>query len=389
MNIITATKSGLKHKPEDKMIHSVTDAIEAVQDDNFMKDIRPARSAKGGDNTFGIWFRGQEKINYSLCPSILRRPGNESDSYIDEVSLCRHFQTMNPDASPRDATDFERMVIMQHYQTPTRLLDWTENLLVALYFAVRDPALDEKADAAVWVLNARRLNYHTSATTRLSLVAFPTDPDVIARSCLSRVRGRSEWHDVLGRELLRQRLDRENYRNERIARAVHSQKAVTLSRDSLNDANPTPFNLRQFEIKKNGRSSIINLFDDEVWKTPAGIYSRLRMPVAVHAPRSNRRITSQSGVFTLHGGRLEPIPMKSAHADAIGLPITIEEIEASLKKFRVAKWMLIPKRKRATFRKTLAQIGVTDASLFPELEYQSKYLVSRWTYRKEDERDEG
>ena len=28
------------------------------------------------------------------------------------------------------------LCVMQHYRAPTRLLDWSENLLVALYFAV-------------------------------------------------------------------------------------------------------------------------------------------------------------------------------------------------------------------------------------------------------------
>ena len=40
---------------------------------------------------------------------------------------------------------------MQHSGAPTRLLDWTEGALIALYFAVRNK-LDE-TDAAVWVLN--------------------------------------------------------------------------------------------------------------------------------------------------------------------------------------------------------------------------------------------
>src|SRR5262249_35052598 len=123
-------------KAEDKTIKSVSGAIDAMADESLMHDIRPTHSARGGDQTFGLWFRGHEKVNHSLTPSILRRPGNDTNAYIDELSLTRHFQTMNPDASPRDASDFERLVMMQHYLAPTRLLDWTENLLVAMYFAV-------------------------------------------------------------------------------------------------------------------------------------------------------------------------------------------------------------------------------------------------------------
>lgn len=67
-----------------------------------------------------------------------------------------HTMRLNPNAPQRyDRASW--LTLMQHYGLPTRLLDWSESPLVALYFALSSDK-DAKTDAAVWVLNPMKLN---------------------------------------------------------------------------------------------------------------------------------------------------------------------------------------------------------------------------------------
>jgi hypothetical protein len=61
--------------------------------------------------------------------------------------------------------DWERATIAQHYGVPTRLLDWSENPLVGLYFALDDNNYDDE-DGVIWVFEDKTILVKEVASLR-------------------------------------------------------------------------------------------------------------------------------------------------------------------------------------------------------------------------------
>lgn len=100
-----------------------------------------------------MWFRGQSVFAWNLQPTFLRKERN-----ISEFTLITRFKQNASLLISRTPLDyFDWLFQMQHHGVPTRLLDWTESALTALYFAVEDEASKNK-DGALWVLLPTELN---------------------------------------------------------------------------------------------------------------------------------------------------------------------------------------------------------------------------------------
>lgn len=103
------------------------------------------------------WFRGESGNEPSLCPKIAKFNFNE-ENYL--LQSFRRQAGGLANVPPRGETDLW-LFLAQHHGVPTRLLDWTEGALHALYFAINR----ENANPKVYMLNPHKLNNFAGSKT--------------------------------------------------------------------------------------------------------------------------------------------------------------------------------------------------------------------------------
>lgn len=126
----------------------------------FLQIIETFRKKSAGP----LFFRGCGKESFVLKPTLYRHnriKTIEKLLQLEENIISRFKQRSLPFMSTQFSDDLILLFFIQHYGIPTRLLDWTENPLIALHFALMDAwkfrslliRREFKEDACVWLLD--------------------------------------------------------------------------------------------------------------------------------------------------------------------------------------------------------------------------------------------
>lgn len=124
-----------------------------------------------------LWFRGQSSSEWNLIPALYRKISDQLTPVTPdaknifwkkiqdaEKDTIEEFQVRNYHliSNQIPTNDYLWLSLMQHYNLSTRLLDWSEDVITALFFSLSlyfKSTMDKKVNNApcVWILRPYRL----------------------------------------------------------------------------------------------------------------------------------------------------------------------------------------------------------------------------------------
>ncbi|WP_459201972.1 FRG domain-containing protein [Methanococcus sp. CF] len=275
-----------------------------------------------------VVYRGQEDEKFKLNPSLFRKKSKDDnyDCKTRELDLYDSLIEHNHPDFKKQNDVFDRLALMQHYGIPTRLLDWTKNPLVALYFATEKVSKKSKTEK-----NGKVFAY----SPKLENILHSTDEEV--------------------KIICDIHINNKNFKINEILK-IRFYGGNLIGTDELFDVNIGGKNLNDI-IKKNDKNEILRLI--------GGVF--LIIPVL-----SNDRLRIQHGCFSMHGFDVDILDNSYYNVEK-PTSYKLENSDEILATF------IIPADKKEKIRKELSKLNIHAGTVFPELDKYGEYLKKKYS----------
>jgi hypothetical protein len=294
-----------------------------------------ANEKSGFDERDHIYFRGHASTTYKVEPSIYRDDNkkileNEEKLYRDLLSTKPHF-------FDDCGTTLEKLVKMQHYGIPTRLLDLTDNPLIALYFACSSK-FDTNGEVLVFNIDDEKFKYFDSDSVAVvaNLSKCKFDFDI---SGLKRPYKTDNWNMV--------RSKIQGHANGRQIHDDYYNKAVEVFNQYTTVSELVHF-------VREDKPYFLNRIDPK---------HLMDYSVVVKAKMSIDRMVSQSGAFILFG--INETKEKRSNAD-----VNKEDYKQ--------KVIIIPAEYKTKIINELKMFNINEATVFGDLDTTAKYFTNKY-----------